>query len=182
MVKSEKSVRVVYVELFIYILLVGLVIYVLLQPVYYVAQMSTVAVAAAIILALIWTGGESGQRKRSSANDRAISKIVLLDDDGERVKEWLIQGETSILIGRTSEQGEVDIDLRDCEYALLVSPEHAVLNYADGQWYIEDAESYSGTGIRQAGRSDANRLIAEEPVRVGAGDMIFIANTRLLVK
>ncbi|GJM71787.1 hypothetical protein HMSSN036_40030 [Paenibacillus macerans] len=76
----------------------------------------------------------------------------------------------------------MDIDLTDCEYASLVSPEHAVLNRVGAEWYIEDAESYSGTGIRKAGRSDANRLIAEEPVRVGAGDMIFIANTRLLIK
>lgn len=180
--KSKKSAWIVYVELMIYILLGGLVVYVLLRPVHYVAQMGTIVAAAAIMLSLIWTGGEPRNRKGRSRNDREISKIVLLDDDGERVKEWLIQGEISILIGRNSEQGEVDIDLQDCEYALLVSPEHAVLNCADGQWYIEDVESYSGTGIRKAGRSDANRLIAEEPVRVGAGDMIFIANTRLLVK
>lgn len=182
MVKSKKSAWIIYVELMIYMLLAGLVVYVLLRPVHYAAQMSTIVVAAVIMLSLIWTGGESRTIKGRSGNGREISKIVLLDDDGERVKEWLIQGETSILIGRNSEQGEVDIDLRDCEYALLVSPEHAVLNCADGQWYIEDVESYSGTGIRKAGRSDANRLIAEEPVRVGAGDMIFIANTRLLVK
>ncbi|MNN79616.1 hypothetical protein D3C81_1962760 [compost metagenome] len=56
------------------------------------------------------------------------------------------------------------------------------MNRVGDEWFIEDADSQSGTGIRKAGRSDANRLVIEEPVRVGAGDMIFIANTRLLIK
>lgn len=178
--KTEKSAWILYVELMIYAILVGLVIYVLLRPVYYVAQMGTVAVSAVIISAILWTGGDP--KLRPGRKPQEVSKIVLLDDDGERVKEWLIKGETSVLIGKKSDQGEVDIDLTDCEYASLVSLEHAVLNRVGAEWYIEDAESYSGTGIRKAGRSDANRLIAEEPVRVGAGDMIFIANTRLLIK
>lgn len=72
--------------------------------------------------------------------------------------------------------------MSDCEYASLVSSEHAVLNRVGDQWFIEDADSHSGTGIRKAGRSEANRLVVEEPVEIGTGDMIFIANTRLLVK
>lgn len=54
--KTEKSAWIGYVELMIYAILVGLVIYVLLRPVYYVAQMGTVAVSAVIISAIIWTG------------------------------------------------------------------------------------------------------------------------------
>lgn len=178
--KTEKSAWIVYIELIIYAILTGLVLYVLFRPVYYILQMSTVAVCAVIICMLIWTGGNP--RRDPGKMPKEVSKIVLLDDDGERIKEWLVKGETSVLIGKNTERGEVDIDLTGCEYASLVSPEHAVLNRVGEDWFIEDAESYSGTGIRKAGRSDANRLIAEEPVRVGAGDMIFIANTRLLIK
>ncbi|MNN55177.1 FHA domain-containing protein FhaB [compost metagenome] len=155
-------------------------LYALFRPVNYILQMSTVAVSAVIACVLVWTRG--APKRDSHQEEKEIFKIVLLDDDGERVKEWFVKGETSVLIGKSTQNGEVDIDLSDCEYASLVSPEHAVMNRVGNEWFIEDVESHSGTGIRKAGRSDANRLVIEEPVRVGAGDMILIANTRLLIK
>ncbi|MMZ57276.1 FHA domain-containing protein FhaB [compost metagenome] len=181
--KTERSGWIAFIDLLIYGVLIGMVLYALFRPVNYILQMSTVAVSAVIACVLVWTGGAPTRNSRNShQEENEIFKIVLLDDDGERVKEWFIKGETSVLIGKSTQNGEVDIDLSDCEYASLVSPEHAVMNRVGNEWFIEDVESHSGTGIRKAGRSDANRLVIEEPVRVGAGDMIFIANTRLLIK
>ncbi|MNJ39537.1 FHA domain protein [compost metagenome] len=157
-----------------------MVLYALLRPLHYTLQMSIVAVSAVIASVLIWTGGRSNYKPPKTRE--AISKIVLLDDDGERMKEWYVKGETSVLIGKNTSRGEVDIDLSDCEYASIVSPEHAILNRVGDQWFIEDADSHSGTGIRKAGRSESNRLVVEEPIQISTGDMIFIANTRLLIK
>lgn len=179
--KTEKSGSIVLIDLLIYGILAGTVLYALIRPFHYILQMFIVAAAAGMACVLIWTGGRRpGSMARKGTAE--IAKIVLLDDDGERVKEWFVKGEISVLIGKSTSQGEVDIDLSDCEYASLISPEHAVLNRVGREWFIEDADSNSGTGIRKAGRSDASRLVVEEPERLGAGDMIFIANTRLLVK
>ncbi|GIP59767.1 FHA domain-containing protein [Paenibacillus sp. FSL W8-0186] len=178
--KPENHKWITLIDLLLYVILAGMVLYALLRPLHYTWQMSIVAGAAVIASVVIWTGGRP-HAKPSLARE-AVTKIVLLDDDGERVKEWYVKGETSVLIGKNTQSGEVDIDLSDSEYASLVSSEHAVLNRVGDQWFIEDAESHSGTGIRKAGRSDAKRLIVEEPVEIGPGDLIFIANTRLLVK
>ncbi|MFD3260903.1 FHA domain-containing protein [Paenibacillus lentus] len=178
--KPENHKWITLIDLLIYGILAGMVLYALLRPLLYTWQMSIVAASAVIASVLIWTGGRSNDKPQVARE--AVAKIVLLDDDGERVKEWYVKGETSVLIGKNTQRGEVDIDLSDCEYASLVSSEHAVLNRVGDQWFIEDADSHSGTGIRKAGRSEANRLVVEEPVQIGTGDMIFIANTRLLVK
>ncbi|WP_246070687.1 FHA domain-containing protein [Paenibacillus kobensis] len=119
---------------------------------------------------------------RPPGKKEVITKLVLLDEEGERIKEWLLQGETSLLIGKSSSKQEIDIDLADTEYASLVSSQHAVLNYANGSWFIEDLDSRNGIGIREAGRGSAQRLEQEMPHPVGVGDMIYIANTRLLLK
>ncbi|AWB46826.1 FHA domain-containing protein [Paenibacillus sp. CAA11] len=158
-----------------------MVLYAYLRPVHYILQMLVVAVCALIACLHIWTDGR-GNRQFRKGSQESVSKIVLLDDDGERIKEWLVRTETSVVIGKSSSQSEVDIDLSDCEYASLISPEHAVLNRVGDSWYIEDADSQSGTGIRKAGRSDTRRLSEESPEPLGYGDMIFIANTRLLMK
>lgn len=178
--KPENHKWITLIDLLIYGILAGMVLYALLRPLHYTLQMSIVAASAVIAGVLIWTSGRSNDKPQVARD--AVVKIVLLDDDGERVKEWYVKGETSVLIGKNTQRGEVDIDLSDCEYASLVSSEHAVLNRVGDQWFIEDADSHSGTGIRKAGRSEANRLVVEEPVEIGTGDMIFIANTRLLVK
>lgn len=120
-------------------------------------------------------------RKKTAVSSRVV-KLVLLDDDGTSVKEWYIQGETSVLIGKSTKSSEADIDLSDTPYASLISPQHAVLNKASGQWYIEDIDSTSGVGIRKGNQSRANKLEIEEPSLIEAGDLIYIANTRILVK
>ncbi len=112
----------------------------------------------------------------------AIAKLILLNEDGESIKEWYIQGETSLLIGKSSGQGEVDIDLTDAEYASLINREHAVLNRNETGWFIEDIDSGSGVGIQKSGRGPRGRQEVEEPHRLDIGDIVYIANTRLLVK
>lgn len=142
-------------------------------------------VGGLLLCTVLWYGLRYRRRGRAmlaTTESSAMSRIILLDEEGEHMKEWYVQGETSLLIGKSSPQMEVDIDLSDAEYAVLVSPQHAVLNYADGKWYVEDADSRNGIGIRQANASSVQRVDTEKPQEIGSGDMLYIANTRLLLK
>lgn len=167
------------VDILIYTLLLGMVLYTFFRSVAYQLQLIVIVLTTAIAFVYLWNTVPKKIRRQTRDT---VAKLVMLDSDGERMKEWLIQGETALIIGKHSNQGEVDIDLSDSEYASLVSSEHAVMNYADGLWYIEDIESRSGTGIRRSGTSVLTRLGDDTPHPVGPGDMIYIANTRLLVK
>lgn len=111
-----------------------------------------------------------------------IKKLVLLSQDGEVAREWEVQGKTSLLIGKSSTDQEVEIDLTGTEYASLINNEHAVLNCVSEAWYIEDIDSVNGVGIKKADKRIKNRLRHESPYRINKGDTIYIANTRILVK
>ncbi|MDG0873378.1 FHA domain-containing protein [Paenibacillus thiaminolyticus] len=142
-------------------------------------------VAVGVLLAAgaaVYAAWRARRRKKRRQDGAAIAKLVLLDEEGESVKEWYIHGETSLLIGKSSAQSEVDIDLSDSEYASLISKHHAVLNYASGSWYVEDLDSRNGVGIQPAGRRTAEQLEEDGPYRIESGDIICIANTRIVVK
>ncbi|MBG9795987.1 hypothetical protein ABD76_27520 [Paenibacillus dendritiformis] len=142
-------------------------------------------VAVGVLLAAgaaVYAAWRARSRMKRRQDGAAIAKLVLLDEEGESVKEWYIHGETSLLIGKSSAQSEVDIDLSDSEYASLISKHHAVLNYASGSWYLEDLDSRNGVGIQPAGRRTAERLEEDGPHRIESGDIICIANTRIVVK
>lgn len=122
-------------------------------------------------------GGNGGSSTRVQANagfrkpaePRDIVKLVQIDEDGEPVKEWYIMGQTSLLIGKSNPMQEVEIDLADSEYASLISSVHAVLNRVNQEWFIEDNDSASGTGVRAASRSTAMKLQSGEPCRINSG-------------
>ncbi len=115
-------------------------------------------------------------------NNNKIRKLVLLNDRGAEIDEWEIDDQTSLLIGKSSADNKADIDLSGTEYASLINYEHAVLNHVSGVWYIEDVDSVNGVGIKKAHKRVKNRIKHENPYPIGNGDMIYIANTRILVK
>lgn len=120
--------------------------------------------------------------ERQEATDTAISKFVLVNDEGEAIKEWLIKEETSLLIGKNSGHVEVDIDLSDTEYASLINYEHAVLNRVLDNWYIEDIDLIYSIGIKRANKHSKTKLDPGCPSQLFVGDTIYIANTMILVK
>ncbi|TYQ16968.1 UNVERIFIED_CONTAM: pSer/pThr/pTyr-binding forkhead associated (FHA) protein [Acetivibrio alkalicellulosi] len=113
--------------------------------------------------------------------DVKISKLILLDEDGANAKTWNIKGKVSLLIGKQKTDNEVDIDLSDSEYASLVSRQHAVLNFDKDVWYIEDLGSSNGSGIQRASEKTKFKLEQGKPYNLEQGDIIFIANTKILV-
>ncbi|MFX3633307.1 MAG: FHA domain-containing protein [Candidatus Pristimantibacillus sp.] len=165
-----------------------LIVITALEAIYYAFFINTeqtlmwVTGIIALSAVLAWISVRMAKRQRYRRESAVIAKLVLLDEEGERLKEWYISGETSLLIGKSSGRNEVDIDLSDAEYASIISPQHAVLNYAAKGWYIEDLDSRNGVGLRKFNRSAVTRLDNEKPYRLDAGDLLLIANTRLLVK
>ena len=88
-------------------------------------------------LLLAVTDSLSGRQKKRG-NGRGIQELLLLDEEGNEISAWHIGGKTSLLIGRDEHKENVDINLQNTEYGGMADRQHAVLNYAAGQWYIED--------------------------------------------
>lgn len=121
-------------------------------------------------------------RESPEINGSGITTLFLLNKEGEKIKEWHLQGKTSLLIGKSTEKCEVDVDLSGVEFAAQISRQHAVLNYAQGCWYIEDIGSTSGIGIERITNDLKIDLSNEKPYRIEAGDVIYIADAQLLVE
>lgn len=110
-----------------------------------------------------------------------ISKLILISEDGRSLKTWNIGNKISFLIGRNTKDNEVDIDLSEAEYSELVSRQHAVLNFAEGKWYLEDIGSSYGTGLKKIDE-EKFKLDIERLYEINAGDTLYIANTKIMVK
>lgn len=91
-----------------------------------------------------------------------------------------MQGRISLVIGKADQSQEPDIDLSDCEYSSFIDFQHAVLNFTLDQWYVEDLESQNGVKIRKVEDGECYRVI-HRPCKVAAGDILYIANTKLLL-
>lgn len=94
-----------------------------------------------------------------------ISQILLLGEDNNITDTWDIYRKTSIVFGRDEGENQVDINLKNTDYAGTVDGEHAVMNYSGGSWYIEDLDSENGTRIQRNGRTSPTGFLPENPVR-----------------
>lgn len=109
----------------------------------------------------------------------AISQISLLNKDGEIISTWELYGKISAVIGKDIGENHVDINLNETPYAAMIDVEHAVLNYADGNWYIEDLDSKNGISIQKVGQDKAYKLSALQPCKLDFGDIVFIGVCQL---
>lgn len=109
-----------------------------------------------------------------------LQQLVLLDEQGKPIKSWDLQGRTALIIGKAGQDQELDVDLSDCEYSSFIDFQHAVLNFCLDQWYVEDLNSQNGVKVMKVEDGECYRVI-HRPCRVTAGDVLYIANTRLLM-
>ncbi|WP_371367049.1 hypothetical protein SRRS_11680 [Sporomusa rhizae] len=116
------------------------------------------------------------------AEDNNISAVLMLNDSGKVIRQWDIHGKVSLLIGKNKKNKDVDIDLSASMYDALIYSEHAVLNYARNNWYLEGLHVPSNVSIRKAGDQVRYRLTGSKPCKLASGDIIYIANTRLMIK
>lgn len=109
-----------------------------------------------------------------------IRRLLLLDEDGKPIKSWDLQGRVSLIIGKAGQDQELDIDLSDCEYSSFIDFQHAVLNFCLDQWYVEDLGSQNGVKVRKVEDGECYKVI-HRPCKVVAGDILYIANTKMLL-
>lgn len=117
--------------------------------------------------------------KKSESQEDAITQLTLLNTDGKGIRSWELYGKTSALIGKDIGENLVDIDLSQTPYAAMIDVQHAVLNYADGNWYIEDLASGNGISVKKFGDYEIYRLSTSEPCKLDLGDIIFVGMCQL---
>lgn len=115
----------------------------------------------------------------ASARPAGIERLILLDEQDQPVRSWDMAGRTALIIGKKGAE-EVDVDLADCAYSCFIDYQHAVLNFSLDCWYVEDLASQNGIKVKKV--EDGQRYkVMERPCRVTAGDILYIANTKLLL-
>ncbi len=137
-------------------------------------------VISALIIAItgyiFWIENKKYEIIREQSN---ITKIILIGSQGKPDKEWSLQLMNSILIGKNIDNNFVDIDLGDEVYADYIAPKHAVMNFVDGIWYIEDYDSVNGVGIKKVGEEYAFKLKPNVLYRLDKGDVLHISKIKL---
>ena len=113
-------------------------------------------------------------------DDTAIRQLILLDEQNKPIKSWELSGKISIVIGKKNEDEEVDVDLEDCEYITFIDPQHAALNFCQNSWFVEDLNSQNGVQVKKVEDGVCYKVL-NRPCRVMPGDIIYIANTKLLL-
>lgn len=108
------------------------------------------------------------------------TQLMLLDEHDKPLKSWDIAEKTALVIGKKNEEEDVDVDLEDCEYSAFIDNQHAVINYCMDSWYLEDLGSQNGVRIKKA-EDGICYQVTGRPCRILAGDVIYIASTRLLL-
>ena len=108
-----------------------------------------------------------------------ITKIDLLGENSNVIVSWELFNKTSAVIGKDIGENSVDIDLSQSPYASMVDVEHAVLNYADGCWYVEDLGSQNGISIKKSGDEKKYKLSSAQPCKLDFGDIIFVGLCQL---
>jgi FHA domain. len=143
------------------------------------------AAAAAVDLAYQMkkqaTAGE-GQKaeEKTGIQSQGIDRLILLDEENRPIKSWDMVGRVAVIIGREGRGEEVDVDLKDCAFSAFIDFQHAVLNFCLDQWYVEDVSSQNGIKIQKAEDGECYKVMGR-PCRVQAGDILYIAKTRLLL-
>ncbi len=126
-----------------------------------------------LLLAIIDAVG-TGHPEKYAGSRKEISELSLLGEENNITATWDIYGRTSIVLGKDDRASQVDIDLKHTDYAGTIDGEHAVMNYSNGCWYIEDLESENGTRIQRGGEGKKYRVSSREPCKVEKNDIIYL--------
>ena len=120
-------------------------------------------------------------RKDVIVNESSISRVELVNEENEIIREWDLNGQISVIIGKSTKEENVFIDLNKSIYSPLIDNNHALLNYAGGKWYIEDISQEQGIAIQRADEDIRYRIVKGSPCTVKKGDIIYISKVKLLL-
>lgn len=127
-------------------------------------------------------GNNEQQKETGSRTKRRIQSIVLINEEGTALTEWSLVGKSAMVIGKGTEKEPVDIDLSGSAFAQMISKQHAVMNYTENGWCIDDIDSKNGTRVKKINRNAILDLKLVGTVELGVGDIIYIANTMLQLR
>lgn len=145
------------------------------DPVKRQASLAVLGIVSLVFFLLAAADRErTGQAEDRRAGREGISELLLLGEEDNITDIWDIYGKTSIVFGRDEGAFQVDVNLKNTDYAGTVDGEHAVMNYSGGSWYIEDLDSENGTRIQRGGEGKMYKVSSREPCRVERGDIIYL--------
>lgn len=177
--------KIVIIDSIIICLCVGVLYYLMqltgISSVYYkLGIAAAIGVIGIIVIDLIKVTRRAYPSLKSM--NEPISELIALDEKNEPIRTWELEGRASLIIGRENDKEPVDVDLEDSEYSALIDYQHAVLNYAAGDWYVEDL--YSQNGIRVVKYEDGKcyKIAKDRPCKLRYGDILLIANTKLMLR
>jgi hypothetical protein len=144
----------------------------------------SVGMAFAIILYVVLKHyfSKTGKHYKVIPTNHSVTSLALISEDRKILKEWNLYGKVGLLIGKNSGENEVDIDLAFTSEAPFISKQHAILNYVEGHWYIEDVGSKNGLEIKKSDQDTIYKLTELKPIRLDRGDIILINETALLLR
>lgn len=122
------------------------------------------------------------KREQHERNRIPATKVVLINEEGRPLMDWSLERKTSLIIGKNSDKEPVDIDLSGSAVAQMISKQHAVLNYTEAGWYIDDIDSKNGTRVKKATQNSIMDVKLVGAIEIEAGDIIYIANTMLQIQ
>ena len=113
---------------------------------------------------------------------KPVRELVLINEEGDVLFTWDIRGKTSLVIGKSTQKEPVDIDLSMSAMSQMISKQHAVLNYTNDGWCIDDIDSKNGTRVRKLSQNAIMDVKLVGSVQPAAGDIIYIASTMLQLR
>ena len=113
---------------------------------------------------------------------KPVRELVLINEEGDVLFTWDIRGKTSLVIGKSTQKEPVDIDLSMSAMRQMISKQHAVLNYTNDGWCIDDIDSKNGTRVRKLSQNAIMDVKLVGSVQLAAGDIIYIASTMLQLR
>ncbi|MBR4083900.1 MAG: FHA domain-containing protein [Lachnospiraceae bacterium] len=122
------------------------------------------------------------KKEQHERNKTGAKKIVLINEEGQTLMEWSLERKTSLIIGKSADGEEVDIDLSGSAVAQMISKQHAVLNYTEKGWYVDDIDSKNGTRVKKLTQNSIMDVKLVGAIEVEAGDIIYIASTMLQIQ
>ncbi len=151
-------------------------------PLIAIGALIVVILSAVELGALLRTRQSKLGRERNTPPDVA-SALVLLGEGQRAIREWDLLGHTSVLVGKESGEQQIDINLANTEYSSFVDDQHAMLNFTETGWYVEDLGSKNGTSLLRPGNDREQLLAPGVPCKILPGDVLCIASdTKLAVK
>ena len=121
-------------------------------------------------------------KKIEEVEKNQIKEIILKNDEGYDIKKWEIGRKKTLIIGKSTERNDVDIDVSIEGYSNLVSRIHGSLNKIDGIWYYEDLGSQNGSGLGKKTDRRKIKLERNKAIKVESGDIIYLPVTKILLK